>query len=104
MSDLLRGQVEVLILAVLQSGPTHGYAIIDQIRARSQGEFSLPEGTVYPLLHRLEAQGLLASAWQDVEGRRRRVYSLTAPGLRAMQERRAGWDRFAGAMQAVIGT
>ncbi len=104
MSDLQRSQVEVLVLAVLQSGPAHGYAIIEQIKQRSQGEFTLPEGTVYPALHRLESDGMLASDWQDVDGRRRRVYSLTASGLQVMQSRRSDWNRFATAMQAVIGT
>jgi DNA-binding PadR family transcriptional regulator len=103
MSDLLRSQADLLILAVLQSGPAHGYSIIEEIKRRSQGQFDLPEGTIYPALHRLETEGLLASDWQQVEGRRRRVYRLTAQGLEAGRERMADWRRFARAMQAVVG-
>src|SRR5579864_830880 len=102
MSDLLRGQADLLILAVLQSGPAHGYAVIEAIKLRSAGEFDLPEGTIYPALHRLEAQGLIAGGWQEVEGRRRRVYCLTAPGLAALRLREAGWQRFARGVQAVL--
>src|SRR3954447_2359796 len=103
MSDLLRSQTDLLLLAVLQSGPAHGYAVIEQIKRRSEGEFGLPEGTVYPALHRLETQGLLSSDWDLVEGRRRRVYRLTAPGLAAVQARRDDWQRFSGAMRLVVG-
>src|SRR5579864_9092529 len=102
MSDLLRGQADLLILAVLESDPAHGYAIIEAIKQRSGGEFDLPEGTIYPALHRLEAQGLITSSWHEAEGRRRRVYSLTAPGLKALREREAGWNRFAHGVQAVL--
>ncbi len=103
MSDLLRSHVDLLILAALQSGPAHGYAIIEDIRERSQGDFTLPEGTIYPALHALETRGLLASEWQDVDGRRRRVYRLTARGVATMEEKRDDWTRFAAAMRAMIG-
>ena len=103
MSDLVRSQTDLLVLSVLQSGPAHGYAVIESIKRRSKGEFGLPEGTVYPVLHRLETQGLLASDWDLVDGRRRRVYRLTAPGLAAAQERREDWGRFAKAMRLVVG-
>ncbi len=103
MSDMQNSQVYLLALSVLQSGPAHGYAVIERIKQQSDGELKLPEGTIYPALHNLEGQGLLSSEWQDVEGRRRRVYSLTAAGLRATEERREDWGRFVGAMEAVIG-
>ena len=103
MSDLVRSQTDLLVLSVLQSGPAHGYAVIESIKHRSEGEFGLPEGAVYPVLHRLETQGLLSSDWDLVDGRRRRVYKLTAPGLAAAQERREDWGRFAKAMGLVVG-
>src|SRR5256885_15260473 len=95
--EMLKGHLEMIVLAALAAGPAHGYAIIQEIRSRSGGAFDLPEGTVYPVLHRLEAAGLLASKWTSGEtGRKRRVYSLTRRGNHALAEQRAGWDRFAG--------
>ena len=93
----------MLLLAVLQPGPAHGYAVIASLRERSDGTFDLPEGTVYPALHRLERQGLVASGWTSAEGRRRRVYRLTAAGSAALAARRQEWARFAGSVQSVIG-
>jgi PadR family transcriptional regulator PadR len=103
MSDLLGPQSDLLILAVLQSGPAHGYAIIEAIKTRSQGRFDLPEGTIYPALHRLERQGFLTSAWSAAEGRRRRVYDLSAAGREALRARQQEWRDFSAAVNATIG-
>jgi PadR family transcriptional regulator len=104
MSDLLRGQADLLIFAVLQGGPAHGYAIIEAIRERSEGAFDLPEGTVYPALHRLEREGFLSSSWSRSEGRPRRSYELAGPGREALRVREGEWSRFSAAMRAVIGS
>jgi transcriptional regulator len=94
---------EMLVLAALAAGPAHGYAVIEQIRRRSGRAFDLPEGTVYPALHRLEQAGLLASRWVTAEsGRRRRVYALTRRGERALAERRAVWRQFSDAIRGVL--
>jgi DNA-binding PadR family transcriptional regulator len=66
-AESLKGHLDALILAVLADGPLHGYAIIEKLKRRSDGTFELPEGTVYPALHRLEAGGLLSSEWSDGE-------------------------------------
>ena len=76
-SERLKGHLDLLLLSVLSRGPGHGYEVITRLRDRSGGTFELPEGTVYPALHRLEEGGLLASAWDVVSGRRRRIYRLT---------------------------
>jgi DNA-binding PadR family transcriptional regulator len=102
MSDLFSAQSDVLILAVLQSGPAHGYAIIDAIKTRSEGRFDLPEGTIYPALHRLERQGFLVSAWTPGERRQRRTYELSGAGREALAARRSEWQHFSIAMSAVI--
>jgi DNA-binding PadR family transcriptional regulator len=99
----VRGQLELLILAVLDGAPRHGYAIIGALRDRSGGDFDLPEGTVYPALHRMEARGLVTIAWADVGGRRRRVYSLSASGAAALVRQRAEWRSFATGVDAVLG-
>jgi len=75
---MLKGHLDLLLLAVLLPQPAHGYAIIEGLRRASGGTFDLPEGTVYPALHKLELDGLLSSEWSDETGRRRRrVYAIT---------------------------
>jgi PadR family transcriptional regulator PadR len=101
-AESLKGHLDGLILAVLAEGPLHGYAVIERLKLRSDGAFELPEGTVYPALHRLEAGGLLSSEWSDGEGRRRRVYELTRRGRRELGERRTEWHQFARAVEAVL--
>jgi PadR family transcriptional regulator len=102
-AETLKGHLDTLVLATLAAGPAHGYAVIEQLKARSGGTFELAEGTVYPVLHRLEAEGLLASAWSAASGRKRRVYRLTRRGRTALQGRRREWGAFAGAVEAVLG-
>lgn len=101
-AEALKGHLDGLILAVVATGPSHGYAVIDALKSRSGGAFDLPEGTVYPALHRLEAEGLLASEWQTASGRRRRVYRLTRRGSTALDERRGEWRRFSQAVDGVL--
>src|SRR5260221_5105320 len=69
-AETLKGHLDVLVLASLRDGPAHGYAVIDALERRSAGALVLAEGTVYPVLHRLEAEGLLASTWTVAAGRR----------------------------------
>jgi DNA-binding PadR family transcriptional regulator len=72
------------------------------LKLRSRGTFSLPEGTVYPALHRLERAGLLASGWSNASGRKRRVYKLTARGRRRLDTSKREWSDFASAVDAVL--
>ena len=99
---MLKGHLDALILATFRDGPAHGYAVIEELKQRSSGAFDLAEGTVYPVLHRLEADGLLSSTWATAAGRRRRVYRLTRRGRAALAERRAEWSSFAHAVEAVL--
>jgi PadR family transcriptional regulator, regulatory protein PadR len=101
--ERLKGHLDLLLLSVLSAGPAHGYAVISALRQRSEGTFDLPEGTVYPALHRLEDAGLLSSSWADADGRRRRVYALTSQGAAALTTEQGEWRRFARAVQAVTG-
>jgi PadR family transcriptional regulator PadR len=102
-SSQMTGNLDLLLLAVLTEGEAHGYAVIARVRERSGGEFDLAEGTVYPALHKLEADGLLSSRWQHESGRRRRTYGLTAPGEAALTAKRREWHRFTVRMHAVVG-
>src|ERR1700744_6473621 len=101
--ERLKGNLDLLLLSVLSAGPAHGYAIISALRARSEGLFDLPEGTVYPALHRLEDAGLLASSWAETDGRRRRVYALTDQGAAALAAEQTEWRKFASGVHAVLG-
>lgn len=99
----LKGHLDLLVLAVLDDGAKHGYAVIEELRSRSGESFDLPEGTVYPVLHRLEKGGLLSSDWSVVQGRRRRTYELTKRGRGALGDEKRSWEEFAAAVGRVIG-
>lgn len=106
-SERLKGNLDLLLLSVLSTSPAHGYAVIAALRHDSGGTFDLPEGTVYPALHRLERDGLLDAVWQrgpDGAGRRRKVYAITAAGAAALAAERAGWERFTRGVGAVVGS
>jgi PadR family transcriptional regulator PadR len=101
-AETLKGHLELLLLAAVQSRPAHGYAIAETLRTRSGRAFDLAEGTLYPALHRLERAGLMVSRWSEVNGRRRRVYQLTGKGERSLVRRQNEWRDFARAVHAVV--
>ena len=101
--ERLKGNLDLLLLSVLSARPAHGYAIISALRDRSEGMFDLPEGTIYPALHRLEESGLLVSSWAEADGRRRRVYGLTDQGASALAAEQTEWRKFASGVHAVLG-
>ncbi len=98
--DMLKGHLELVVLAALDGKTSHGYAVIEEIRRRSGGTLDLPEGTVYPVLHRLEEANLLSSRWDDSSGRKRRMYTLTSAGRRGLADRRNLWSRFVAAVSS----
>jgi PadR family transcriptional regulator PadR len=100
--EVLKGHLDLLLLAALREEPAHGYRVVELLRERSDGLFELGEGTVYPALYRLEKRGLLASAWESGSGRRRRVYRLTARGEKALTVKRSEWRAFANAVGTVV--
>ncbi|WP_093423167.1 PadR family transcriptional regulator [Saccharopolyspora flava] len=102
-ADAVRGHLDGLLLAVLEAGPLHGYAIITSVLNRSGGALDLRTGTIYPALKRLERLGLLASSWEAVGARRRRrCYRLTDAGRRSLAGERADWREFTAAISAVL--
>ena len=103
IGEALKGHLDLLLLAILAEGPAHGYAIIESLRAKSNGTFDLPEGTIYPALHRLERQGLLVSHWLDDAARRKRIYSLTPQGRQALAQRQDEWKKFSRAVNTTVG-
>jgi PadR family transcriptional regulator PadR len=103
LGESLKGHLDLLLLSILADGSAHGYVVIESLRLRSNGLFDLPEGTVYPALHRLESQGLLRSRWQENAPRRRRVYELTLKGQQALAKRQDEWRKFSKAVNATAG-
>lgn len=100
----VRGHLDLLVLATLRrTGPVHGYGLITALSEGSAGAFDLPEGTVYPALHRLEKEGLIASEWNSDAGRRRRVYTLTGAGREALASKSKAWERLTAGVAAVLG-
>src|SRR3954454_25015161 len=102
MNGAVKGYLDPMILSVLTHRALHGYAVIEELKTRSGGELDLPEGTVYPALHRLERRGLLKSAWSRGDGRRRRVYRLTASGRRELEARAREWRTFVRVVDGVL--
>jgi DNA-binding PadR family transcriptional regulator len=100
--DVLRGHLELLLLACLENGAAHGYLVMERLKERSRGAFDLPEGTIYPLLRRLEQRSYVTSRWVTVSGRKRRVYKLTAAGRRQVAQGRQEWAGFTSAVQSVL--
>ena len=102
-AEQLKGHLDALLLAVLETEALHGYAIVERLRARSGGHFDLPGGTVYPALRRLEMAGLVDGVWSEVAGRRRCTYHLNERGRAALAAERATWRGFSRAVGSVLG-
>lgn len=102
-AQALHGHLDALLLAVLEGGPRHGYAIIEAIRTRSDGVLDLPTGTIYPALRRLERAGYVSSLWSTVNGRARRTYELTDAGRRALAGERHNWRTFSTTVGRFLG-
>ena len=103
-AEKLKGHLNLLLLAAVHQQPAHGYAIAEALRTQSHGAFDLPEGTIYPALHRLERAGWLTSRWDEQSGRRRRVYQLTGKGRRVLSHQHQEWRAFARAMSDIVGS
>jgi len=98
----VRGRLDALLLAVIEDGPVHGYAIVERLRDRTDGAVALEGGTLYPALRRLEESGLVEGTWTQASGRRRRVYALTAPGAAALNGERGAWRDFVRTLGSVL--
>jgi DNA-binding PadR family transcriptional regulator len=96
--------LDLLLLVRLATGPMHGYGLIVALREESDGEFDYPEGTIYPALHRLEAEGLVVSSSMRADGRVRRVYTLTAQGRISTAARITAWRRYSEAVESLLVT
>jgi PadR family transcriptional regulator PadR len=101
--DLLQGTLDMLILTVLGSGPLHGYAIAQRIGEISRALLQVPQGSLYPALHRLENKGLLAATWTETDsGRQAKVYRVTPKGRRRLGQEVADWRRVSAAIHLIL--
>ncbi len=101
--QLLKGTTALLILSVLKDGELYGYEIAQRIRDRSGGVFAPNEGSIYPALHALAADGALAATWRPSDrGPSRRYYRITSAGLRLLQSHAAEWAAFSMGMTRVV--
>jgi PadR family transcriptional regulator PadR len=103
-SDLPQGTLDLLILKVVAFGPVHGYAIAQRLEQVSRGIVQVPEGSLYPALHRLENRGLLAADWKETEtGREAKFYRLTRKGHKQLATEAADWQRLIDAIGLILG-
>lgn len=102
-AQALHGHLDALLLSVLEGGALHGYAIIEALKARSGGVLTLPTGTIYPALRRLERAGHVESEWSTVNGRERRTYRLTRAGHGALGHERTNWQDFSATIGRFLG-
>jgi PadR family transcriptional regulator, regulatory protein PadR len=103
-SDLPQGTLDLLILKVIALGPVHGYAIAQRLEQVSRGVVQVPEGSLYPALHRLENRRLLAADWKETEtGREAKFYRLTRKGSQQLKTEAADWQRLIDAIALILG-
>ena len=102
-TDLLQGTLDLIILKILQAGPTHGWDIAQRIRQVSRDALRVNQGSLYPALHKLEAQGSIASEWGASDNNRRaKFYRLTAAGRRQLATETETWERFSEAIGLIL--
>ncbi len=104
-ADLLQGTLDLLVLKTLAPKPLHGYAIAQRINQTSRTLLQIPQGSLYPALHRLEHRGLLDAEWVDTDtGRRAKVYRLTRKGRTALDREVADWQKLSQAIAWILQT
>ena len=101
--DLPQGTLDLLILKTLSLGPRHGWAISERLHEVSRSTLQIPQGSLYPALHRLERQGWIAADWSTSENKQRvRVYTLTAKGQKQLERERSQWEQLSRAIGAIL--
>jgi len=101
--ELLKGSTPLLLLSLLTDGPMYGYQIIETVRQRTDGTYTLKEGALYPALHKLEAAEFITSYWEtQPNGRDRRYYALQPAGEAFLAAKKAEWSRFVSMVDAFV--
>lgn len=104
MQQMKKGVLALLVLHLVAEQPTYGYALLRSMEERSGGMFALREGTLYPVLYRLEDEGLICARWEQAEGRAtpKKYYEATDEGRRQLPQMQAQWQAFAACVQAML--
>lgn len=102
VADFLRGNLDLMVLSVLADGPLYGYLIQQRLRDAASSHLDIQAGTLYPLLHRLEADKLVRTKWETTTGRRRKWYELTAAGRRRLAEQARAWFDYAACLKQLL--
>jgi len=102
-AEVLKGTLDMLILKVVAFGPIHGYAISQRIQQISRDFFQVPEGSLYPALHRLEDRGWLEAKWEETDsGRDAKFYALTRAGRKRLGAEMVNWERLSEAVALIL--
>ena len=102
--ELRRGTLELLLLRILADEPTYGYELLSRLGKRSGGRFHIKEGTLYPVLYRMENRGWIKGRWVEKPGERQRCfYKLTAEGRRVLAQKKKNWNEYIAAVNSIVG-
>ena len=101
--ELLKGSTNLLVLSVLENENMYGYEMIKKIRLESENVFEFQEGTLYPILHKLEEKGLISSYWEEFCGKKRKYYAITEDGKKHLKSKKEEWKLFSAKINQVIG-
>ncbi|MFO1045415.1 MAG: PadR family transcriptional regulator [Planctomycetaceae bacterium] len=102
--ELLRGSLDLMVLSTLSSGKKYGYLIQSTLWESSREAIELKAGTLYPILHKLEKEGMVKCHWEDDTGRRRKWYELTAAGRKQLKRRTDEWCRYVDCLRSILGS
>lgn len=103
-TDLLQGTLDMLVMRAVTDEPLHGYALVHRLKLISGGRLSVPQGSLYPALHRLENQGMLKADWRETDsGREAKFYRLTAKGKKRLDAEVAEWKELSKAISLILG-
>ncbi len=101
--ELLKGSTDLLILTILDFKPMYGYEMIKELKTRTQNVFEFKEGTLYPILHRLEENKYICSYWDEVDGKKRKYYYITEKGKKQLVLKKEEWKTFTLSINGLIG-
>lgn len=101
--ELLKGSTKMLILEMVKDENMYGYQMIKNLKEKSNNVFEFKEGTLYPILHSLEEEGLISSYWDDTTGKKRKYYAITTKGKKSLKQKNEEWKIFSESVNRVIG-
>ena len=101
--ELLKGSTELLVLSVIENENMYGYQMIKELKMKSENVFEFQEGTLYPIMHKLEEKRWISSYWDEVVGKKRKYYAITTEGKKQLDAKKEEWKTFSTKVNQVIG-